>query len=152
MKHNKHLLILSLFLFALLFVGIVGVFGASFFVFRKINTKEVVDNKYSVTGSRELVRDWIMVNASTYKFDGSGLTFRGYKKLDCAFCYEFTFGFDSRNVGYGDRIDSELVSSTTAHSLMIVSETGMISRAITDGKYDEMKGELIQEETFRQLE
>jgi len=147
MKHNKHLLILFSFLFILLFVAIAGVFGASFFVFRNLNKKEVVDSKYSVVGSRGLAHDWIFANSPTYNFDGSDLIFKGYRNLDCNFCYEFTFGFESRYTGYGNRSeDSNLVSSTTPHSITVASETGMISRVITDGKYDEIKSEFIQKE------
>ncbi len=146
MKHNKHLLILFSLLFFIVFISIAGVFGVSFFVVRKLNKKEVVDIKYSVVGSKELARNWIMVKAPTYKFDGSGLVFRGYRKLDCNFCYEFSFGFESRHAGYGNRLDDNLVSITTNHTTFVTLETGMIERVITDGEYDEMNGELVGEE------
>lgn len=145
MKHNKHLLLLFSFLFILLFVAIVGVFGASFFVFRSLNKEKIVDSKYSVIGSMDLAHDWIFANSPTYNFDGSDLTFKGYRNLDCNFCYEFTFGFESRYTGYGNRIEDNLVLNSMVHSIVVISETGMIARVITDGQYDEMKGELIQE-------
>lgn len=146
MKHNKYFLIIFSVLFIFLFVGIAGVVGASFFVFKKINKKEVVDSKYSVVGSKELARRWIVFTSPTYNFDGSNLVFSGYKKLGCNFCYEFTFGFESKYPGYGNRMDDNLVSSTTAHIITVASETGMISRVAIDGKYDEMKGVFIEED------
>ncbi|MCR4284037.1 MAG: hypothetical protein NUV64_01820 [Parcubacteria group bacterium] len=151
MKHNKHFLIIFSALFILLFVGVVGVVGASFFVFKKINKKDTLDSKYSVVGSRELARKWVVFTSPTYNFDGSNLVFNGYKKLGCNFCYEFSFGFESKYPGYGNRIDDNLVSSTTAHIMAISSETGMISKVIIDGKYDEMKGVFIQEDKIDSL-
>jgi putative hemolysin len=101
----------------------------------------VVDiNEFSTQSeSKDIARAWILTNSSTYKFDGYDLNFKSVKLMRCPSCYQFTYSFKSKYVGYGDRTDQELVEKVSLRNLVINLSNGQIIEAITDGKYDEMK-------------
>ena len=73
-------------------------------------------------------------NEATYKFDGIPETFNstGKASLDCPFCFEFNFGYQSRNSGYGDRNGMVLASMITDHRARITIEGGKIQSATLD--------------------
>lgn len=86
-------------------------------------------------------------NEATYKFDAIEDTFElnSTQEMECQYCWEFTFKYQSRNSGFGDR--TELVTNPviTNHIAKIVMENGNVNSAVLDGVWD-MKTEntLIQ--------
>ncbi len=91
-------------------------------------------------------KNWIEANAPTYVFDGMALTFeeiRGLDLVDCENCYEVEFSFNSRQAGYGDRTDGASAQVITSHTIVVFIEDGDVTRVITDGVYDEINEEMI---------
>lgn len=105
----------------------------------KISEEEL----YGKEKSEEIVRNWILENSLTYKFDGFNLEFKEVSILRCPFCYEFIFEFKSRHAGYGDRTDEILAQAITLHTISVITEKGRVTRAISDEIYDEIEGKFL---------
>lgn len=77
-------------------------------------------------------------NEATYKFDGISETFKltGTVVLNCPYCWEFQFGYQSRNSGYGNRTDAAVAPVLTNHSARITMEKGSIRTAVLDNTWD----------------
>ncbi|MBN2585171.1 hypothetical protein JXA59_00785 [Patescibacteria group bacterium] len=93
-------------------------------------------------GGRGIAERWITDNAPTYKFDGENLQFMqsvSANKCVGAMLYEFTF--DSRNGGYGNRVNEALDGVKTAHTIQITVQTDTVAAAVTDNRYNEMSGQ-----------
>ena len=73
----------------------------------------------------------------TYAFDGMGLASVKNETLGGG-KYRFTFSFESRQGGYGNRAGQMLAQMITPHELVITGVGDKITGAVTDGKYDEM--------------
>jgi len=99
---------------------------------------------YSGDKWRPMVEDWIQNSSPTYVFDGMNLTFiEGTVNLDnCIDCFQFKYSFESRQAGYGDRTGQILAQVITPHIIVVTIESGKITSAITDGVFDELKGEM----------
>jgi hypothetical protein len=97
--------------------------------------------------AKDIARTWILTNSSTYKFDGYDLNFKSVKLMKCPNCYQFTYSFKSKYPGYGNRIEQELAEKITSHAVVINISKGQIIEVIADGKYDEMKQQLLATET-----
>ena len=94
--------------------------------------------------ARKIAEDWILNNSPTYLFDGFGLRFVSEEELAEGKSYSFVFSFESRAAGYGDRTDELVAQVITPHTIEIVVENGRVISAITDGVYDEIKGEMTE--------
>ena len=94
-------------------------------------------------GGRGIAEKWIQDNAPTYKFDGENLQFMQSVALNkcvgTAMLYEFTF--DSRNNGYGNRVNEALDGIKTAHTIRITVKEDAVEAAVTDNRYNEMTGQ-----------
>lgn len=96
---------------------------------------------------RQKARVWIENNSPTYRFDGADLEFveeRGLDLVGCENCYEFEFEFLSSQAGYGNREDKIVAQVITPHTIVVRIENGEVVSVVTDGKFDEMAGELIE--------
>ncbi len=93
-----------------------------------------------------LIAENFVKNEATYKFDGIPETFRstGNRSLECLFCREFSFEYQSRNSGYGDRKGMFLAAVITPHSAIVVVEKGTITSAVLDGVWDMKAQKMIK--------
>ena len=85
-----------------------------------------------------LVASDFVKNEATYRFDGIPETFKltGTTPLECPRCMEFSFEYQSRNSGYGDRKGAVVSSEITSHSAKVVMEGETIRSAILDDIWD----------------
>lgn len=92
---------------------------------------------YTKEGNALLATNFVK-NEATYKFDGMPQTFKltGTAQLQCAYCWGFTFEYQSRNSGYGDRKDAAVNTVITNHTAAISMEKGDITSAVLDGVWD----------------
>lgn len=126
---NKILIIIT--------IAIIAVIGG-FFLFR--GGEEELSG---IEEAREVAENWIVNNSPTYTFDGTDLALQSEEEL--AEEYLFIFSFESRTAGYGDRTDQMAAQVITPHTMEVVVQGGEVVSAITDGAYDEMEGEMIEE-------
>ncbi len=82
-------------------------------------------------------------NCPTYQFDGEGLELSSFEKLKCLNCFRYEFFFTSRHGGYGDRSGMMTTQAITPHKIAITVQNGQVTQALTDGKYDEIRGKLV---------
>ena len=66
------------------------------------------------------------------------------KKGSCETCSLFSFSFESRHGGYGNRDGLTLTQVVTPHAIEVETKDGMITRAVVDGKYNELTGALAE--------
>jgi len=95
-------------------------------------------------GSQSIAQSWIEDSAPTYVFDGFNLDLVESKEGECAQCFTFTFSFESRHGGYGDRADLLVTQVITPHTTEVGVKGGKVVRAVTDGKYNEITGALAE--------
>ncbi len=104
---------------------------------------------YSLEESKAIAENWIKNQSPTYLFDGSNLQLvesRALDLVDCQDCYEFDHSFESSQAGYGNREGEMLAQVITPHLITVWVEKGEVVKALTDDKFDEIKGEEIKEE------
>ncbi|MFO7848462.1 MAG: GerMN domain-containing protein [Spirochaetia bacterium] len=98
---------------------------------------------------------WIRSYSPTFLYDGTALELReaerAARERDGAAAYDMVFEFESRHSGYGDREGEILAQVITPHKLEVrvekTSDSGgwEVSRAVTDGVFDEKEGEFLEE-------
>lgn len=95
----------------------------------------------SQTIAEEFVR-----NCPTFNFDGMAETLELTNALTarCPFCWSFTFEFDSRHAGYGDRTGQVLAEVITHHRAMIMVELHQIKSAVMDDKWDTVRQQEVE--------
>jgi len=86
-------------------------------------------------------------NSPTYKFDGIENTFKYMETtlLRMPFAWQFTFEFQSRHGGYGDRTGQILDLAITPHTAVITLIRAQVTSAILDEKWDMIEQRLINE-------
>jgi len=121
---------------------IVLIGGAAFLVFNNKTESEF----YTLEESKTIASNWIKENSPTYRYDGSKLNFKESYELDlvdCEDCYQFLFSFQSNHGGYGDRTGKMVTQVITDHEILVTTEHGEVTKAVTDSKFNEIEGELI---------
>ncbi len=103
----------------------------------------------SAAQAEEIAEAWVRASAPTYVFDGFGLVRKSVQRgtPQCADCYRVVFSFQSGHSGYGDRKDAVPAQVLTPHEIEVVVRGNNVIAAVTDGKYDELHGELLYEES-----
>lgn len=104
-------------------------------------------------GGRQIAEEWIKANAPTYKFDGENLIFMQSVALRCgddSLVYEFTF--NSRNGGYGNRVNEALDGIKAAHTIRVTIKNSTVTAAVTDSRYNEMTGQFGELSTNTETE
>ena len=83
----------------------------------------------------------------TFVFDSieDTLTLVDTITLRCPHCWQFTFEFDSRHAGYGDRTGQMLAEVITPHRAIITVEQTEITSAVMDEEWDMLNQETIGE-------
>jgi len=83
-------------------------------------------------------------NSPTYKFDGFDLQFISSETLRCPYCWEFTFSFQSRAAGYGDRTGQMIAQVITPHTIRVTVEKGRVVSVVTDQTFDELNQKFLK--------
>ena len=101
---------------------------------------------YSEDRSETIAREWIRIESPTFRFDGRDLQLE--ERLDpdiagCNDCYQFVYSFESTHAGYGDRSGENVAQVITPHEMIVTVESGVVTNAITDEKYDEIAEEMV---------
>ncbi|MFB6181734.1 MAG: hypothetical protein ABEJ24_02445 [Candidatus Magasanikbacteria bacterium] len=102
---------------------------------------------YTLEESKQIAKEWIQNESPTYTFDGSKLKLKESSKMDkedCQDCYELVYEFESSHGGYGDRSDKMVTQVITPHEMTVIVEQGEVTKAITDGRFDEMNEKMVQ--------
>lgn len=86
---------------------------------------------------------WITSKSPTYIFDGYDLKMLAVQAASCSSCFEFTFSFSTRQAGLGDRRGQILAQVITHHEMRIEVAASAVTRAVTDGVYDELAGDYL---------
>lgn len=104
------------------------------------------DKDYSIDEARTTAQNWMENNSPTYTFDGLDLEIVDEREVGSS-TFEFTFNFDSRSSGFGDRTDQMNAQVITSHTTVVTVEKGEVVKAVTDDVFSEIKGEIINEES-----
>jgi heat shock protein HslJ len=104
----------------------------------------------SVEWSRDIAEEFVK-NSPTFAYDGIEETLELTKTLTarCPFCWVFTFEFDSRHAGYGNREGESLAQVITHHQAVITVDKGEVVSAIMDAKWDMLRQAFITLEGTR---
>jgi len=88
-------------------------------------------------GSQAIAEEFVR-NSPTFSFDGMEETLKLTETLTarCPFCWSFTFEFDSRAAGYGDRTGKMLAQVITHHRAVVMVQLHEITSAVMDEKWD----------------
>ena len=108
--------------------------------------REASTEPISLEQAKTIAQDWITKEAPTYAFDGLDLTFIDAEDMGGG-RYKFNFSFESRQAGYGDREGQVLAQVITPHIIEVLIENGQVTKAVTDGVYDEITEEMLREST-----
>ncbi len=130
-------------LVAVIIAGIIIAISA-FFV-QKAESPTIDNDDINISESRTLAESWIIKKSPTYTFDGMDLNFQSESVKDDE--YVFVFSFDSRGGGYGDRSDMMITQAITPHTIEVTINKETVIKAVTDGVFDEMTGEMLAENT-----
>jgi len=94
----------------------------------------------SQEGSQAIAEQFVR-NSPTFTFDGIEETLKltGTLTARCPFCWSFTFEFDSRAAGYGDRTGMMLAQVITHHRAVVMVEQHEITSAVMDDEWDMLR-------------
>ena len=101
------------------------------------------EEDYSVDEARNIAQEWMENDSPTYTFDGLDLELLDEKEVGSS-TFEFTFTFDSRSAGFGDRTDQMTAQVITSHTTVLTAEDGEVVKAVTDEVFSEINGEIIE--------
>ncbi|MHB1416731.1 MAG: protease inhibitor I42 family protein [Chloroflexota bacterium] len=87
------------------------------------------------------IAEQFLRNSATFKFDGltDSVQLTNAEALFCSSCWEFTFDYQTRQAGHGDRSGQMLAQVITNHTAKITVEQGKVTSAICDGDWDMLK-------------
>jgi len=108
------------------------------------------ENEINFGKSQEIARKWMLNQCPTYVYDGFDLEYLDGKTLEAENTYRFVFSFQSRASGYGNRKGQFLAQVITDHKTEITVKDGTVTRAITDGIYDEINEKRIEKPEDKQ--
>ncbi|MDP2931362.1 MAG: DUF4382 domain-containing protein, partial [Chloroflexota bacterium] len=97
------------------------------------------------TDSQQLAEEFVR-NNSTFAYDGIPDSLKLADNLTAAqppATWIFTFDFQSRHAGYGNRTGQVLAEVITPHRAVVTVEQGKIKSAVIDGKWDMLKEKMM---------
>jgi len=97
--------------------------------------------------SKEVAKDFV-VNSPTFVFDGIEGSFQLTETLtlQCPYCWQYIFEFDSAQAGYGDRTGQMLAQVITHHVAVISIDHLEVTSAVMDEQWDMLQQKMIEEE------
>jgi len=95
--------------------------------------------------SQRIAQQYV-IDDETFQFDGldETLNLTGTETLRCPYCWAFTFEFQSRHSGFGNRTGQVLLQVITPHTAKVVVESGGVTSAVMDSKWDMMAEKSIE--------
>lgn len=93
--------------------------------------------------SRQVALEFVK-NEATFVYDGMEDTLKLVKTEELsAHSWRFSYEFQSRHSGYGDRTGQVLLQVITPHQAVVTVTDGQVVKAIMDGKWDMTKQEML---------
>ena len=110
--------------------------------------KTAETEKVTQEESQKIAAEYVKKD-ETFTFDGIADTLKltGTDQANCPYCWVFTFEFDSRQAGYGNRTGQVLAQVITHHKAVITMQQGRVASAIMDGRWDMVKEKEISAQT-----
>lgn len=98
--------------------------------------------------SQKIAEEFVKKEA-TFVFDGipGTLKLTDTTTLKTPYGWQFTFKFDSRQAGYGNRTGQVLAQVITPHTAVVTVIKGEVTRAVMDEKWDMLKQQLLGQGT-----
>ena len=102
----------------------------------------------AIDEARTTAETWMENESPTYSYDGENLELTEEEETEAG-VFEFTFEFQSRAGGYGDREGQMVTQVITPHTTVVTVEYDEendeynVTSAITDEKYDELNEEML---------
>jgi hypothetical protein len=96
----------------------------------------------SLENSRETARVFV-TQETTYRFDGMADSLKLTNTVSIANGWKFTYEFNSRHAGYGNRTGQMLAEVITPHTAIVSVQNGAVTEAVMDGVWDMMKQQMI---------
>ena len=92
----------------------------------------------------------IIEQDSTFRFDGikESLKLAGEKSLEEGKAWEFTYVFESRYPGYGERSGRVMAAVITPHKARIVVKGGIVTEALIDEQWDMLGQKMIEKKGY----
>jgi hypothetical protein len=93
--------------------------------------------EYTMEASESIARAFVEEDA-TYQFDGidGSLELVHAETLAYPACWEFTYRFESRHAGYGDRTGQMLLQVITPHEARITVQEYKVTKATMDERWN----------------
>lgn len=87
------------------------------------------------TESEQVARDFVK-ECPTFEYDGMEDTLElvNKEKLEETHTWRFTYEFQSRHAGYGDRTGQVVAQVITPHQVVITVEQNTVTYAVMDGR------------------
>jgi hypothetical protein len=106
----------------------------------------------SIDEARVIAEEWIR-GSPTYGHDGFDLSLVGQERLGPG-RYGFTYSFNSRSAGYGNRSGQVVAQVITPHTIRVRIDDLRVTHAVIDGRWDDLKQQLIDHEelTFQPMQ
>lgn len=94
--------------------------------------------------SEKIARSFLL-ECPTFIFDGirSSVGLTVIEVLSQLHSWKFTFTFDCRQPGYGNRKGHRLLNFLAEHRIAITTKNGIITEAIVDDVWDELQQEML---------
>ncbi len=92
---------------------------------------------------RQVAEEFVKQEA-TYRYDGMPQTFKLTSTTSVANGWKYMIEFDCQHAGYGNRMGQMMAQMITHHVALVTVESGRVTVAVMDGKWDMMKGQIIQ--------
>ncbi len=93
-------------------------------------------------GYGEIATNWVLEKSPTYVFDGENLVLKDERVNEAGYLYTFTF--ESRHGGYGDRTNQIVTQAFMSHRMEVVVQGGEVISAVTDNIFDEINEVILE--------
>ncbi|MGV8150443.1 MAG: hypothetical protein ACP5NV_01820 [Candidatus Woesearchaeota archaeon] len=98
---------------------------------------------------KAFAEEWI-TKSPTYSYDGSELTYVESSTMESyPVQYSITYTFKSSEGGFGDRKNMMNIQVITDHTIVLTISQGKVTRAVIDGKWDELNQVMIGESEIK---
>jgi len=108
---------------------------------------EVEEVEYTAEEAEEIAEEWVRQEAPTFtEREGENLTYVETNEVEEG-VFEVVFDFQTRFAGYGVVEEDEMAAQVLVdHVIVITVDSNEVVKAVTDGVFDEVSGEMIEEE------
>lgn len=97
----------------------------------------------SADDAEKIAQDFV-INSPTFQFDGIQDSLELVStETEAMNSWVFTYQFESRNAGYGDRTGEALNTVITSHEAVINVEHSIVESAVMDDQWDMLKQQML---------